>query len=126
MERLRKRQDFLDLRNGRKANAATLTLQARRRPDGGSEPRAGFTVTKKVGNAVVRNRVRRRLREAMRLVAALHARPGHDYVVVGRRTTLNASFDTILNEMKTAFGRVHGNRPDRRPGAPDLAGEARQ
>jgi ribonuclease P protein component len=116
MLRLRKRQDFLELRDGRRANAATLTVQARQRPDGrstaeiGTQARVGFTVTKKSGGSVERNRIRRRLKEAMRLAATLHARPQHDYVVIGRRAALGASFATILNELKTALGRVHGER----------------
>jgi len=125
MKRLLKRQDFLFVREGRRAGAATLSLQARRRDNNRSgglaehEPRAGFTVTKKEGCAVERNRIRRRLREAMRLSGALHARDSHDYVVVGRRAALDASFATIVNELVTAFGRVHaerqGARHTRRP-----------
>jgi ribonuclease P protein component len=125
MKRLLKRQDFLFVREGRRAGAATLSLQARRRDDNRSdglaehEPRAGFTVTKKEGCAVERNRIRRRLREAMRLSGALHGRDSHDYVVVGRRAALDASFATIVNELVTAFGRVHaerqGARHTRRP-----------
>ena len=122
MQRLLKRQDFLFVRDGRKANAATLTLQARRRADEMvGEPRAGFTVTKKTGGAVERNRIRRRLREAVRLIGALHARGGHDYVVIGRVGALDAPFDAILNDLATAFGRVHterqGARHTNRPAA---------
>lgn len=114
MQRLLKRQDFLFVRDGRKAHAATLSLQARRRNDdrpvASVEPRTGFTVTKKAGCAVERNRIRRRLREAVRLSGALFARDGYDYVIIGRRPALEASFATIVNELKTAFGRVHAER----------------
>ena len=109
MERLRKRQDFLKLRDGRRASGATLTVQALARAEAGI-PRVGFTVTRKTGGSVQRNRIRRRLREAMRLAAALHLRAGHDYVVIGRRCALDAPFATILNDMTTALGRVHTQR----------------
>jgi ribonuclease P protein component len=125
MQRLLKRRDFLLVRDGRRANAVTLTLQARRRQgeQAGSlegvtppsdEPRVGFTVTKKEGGSVERNRIRRRLREAVRLSGALHAHAGHDYVVVGRRSALGASFATIVDEMIAAFGRVHAERQSAR------------
>ncbi|MDQ0392402.1 ribonuclease P protein component [Labrys monachus] len=109
-----KRQDFLFVRDGRKAHAATLSLQARLRsddrPHASAGARAGFTVTKKSGCAVERNRIRRRLREAVRLSGALLARDGYDYVIIGRRPALDASFATIVNELETAFGRVHAER----------------
>lgn len=112
MQRLRKRQDFLSVRDGRKANATTLTLQARPRAAATGEPRTGFTVTKKCGGSVERNRIRRRLREALRHLRADEAQDGYDYVVVGRQAALVCPFDTIMRELSTAFGRVHS---DRRP-----------
>jgi ribonuclease P protein component len=108
MQRLRKREDFLAARSGHRANRPTLTLQSRDRSDS-DEARAGFTVTKKTGGAVQRNRIRRRLREALRRVAA-QARPGHDYVLIGREAALNAPFQTILDDLIAAFGRVHPGR----------------
>jgi ribonuclease P protein component len=111
MQRLRKRQDFLRVRDGRKAGATTLTLQARFNPDGEAEPRAGFTVSKRCGGSVQRNRIRRRLREALRRMGALHARHQHDYVIVGRPAALSAPFEAILDELSTAFARVHSDRP---------------
>lgn len=122
MQRLRKRRDFLAAREGRKAHAATLTLQARRRPDEGeaepihtagsglSEARAGFTVTKKTGGAVERNRIRRRLRAAMVRVHPGAAQDGHDYVVIGRTPALAAPFATLCNDLSHAFARVHASR----------------
>lgn len=130
MQRLLKRRDFLFVREGRRAHAATLSLQARRREGAvmaeaepqapqDAEPRVGFTVTKKEGCAVERNRIRRRLREAVRLSGTLHARADYDYVVLGRRSALDAPFATIVDDMVTAFGRVHderkGARKPRRP-----------
>src|SRR5262249_12026069 len=89
VERLRKRTDFLGAATGPRASAAEFVLQTRARADTGP-PRVGFTVSKKVGNAVERNRVRRRLREIVRLSDAARLRPGNDYVLVGRRAALKA------------------------------------
>ncbi len=62
-------------------------------------PRVGFTVTKKMGNAVARNRIRRRLKEAVRLAAARDMAPGHDYVIVGRDDVLAAPFARLTDEL---------------------------
>ena len=80
-------------------------LQTGARADNGP-PRVGFTVSKKVGNAVERNRVRRRLREIVRRNAALAAENGHDYVLIGRRAALAMPFETISAEFARAMGRV--------------------
>src|SRR6478609_6210507 len=81
MQRLRQRADFLAAATGTKVPAAAFVLQARKRNDEGPV-RIGFTVSKKVGNAVERNRVRRRLREIVRLTGAAGLRAGHDYVLI--------------------------------------------
>ncbi len=84
-------------------------------------PRFGFTATKKLGNAVVRNRVKRRLRETVRQIAPQKARTGYDYVLIGRKSTLKRPFSSLLNDLAIAFARVHGNsgqhRSKRRTGA---------
>src|SRR4051812_45708585 len=90
VRRLKKRRDFLAAAKGQKAARRAFVLEARPRGDGGP-PRFGFTVTKRIAvKAVERNRIRRRLREAVRLVASESAQAGHDYVLVGRRSTLTA------------------------------------
>ena len=71
---------------------AAFVLQGRIRDDGGPA-RIGFTVSRKVGTAVERNRVRRRLRDIVRRSAADDLRSGYDYVLVGRRTALSRQFD---------------------------------
>src|SRR5438132_14251006 len=109
MERLRQRADFLAAATGMKAPGAGFVLQARRRADQGP-PRFGFTVSKKVGNAVERNRVRRRLREVVRLSAALSAQAGHDYVLIGRRTALGLPFERMIADFAGALKRVEGQR----------------
>src|SRR5262245_24124585 len=103
MERLRQRPDFLAAAAGLKASAAAFTLQARRRGDEGP-PRIGFTVSRKVGNAVERNRVRRRLREIVRR-APERLQAGHDYVLVGRRAALAEPFARMIAALDTALER---------------------
>jgi ribonuclease P protein component len=106
MERLRQRADFLAAASGSKTSAAAFVLQARKRVDEGPA-RCGFTVSKKVGNAVERNRVRRRLREIVRLSGSSRMRRGHDYVVIGRRAALSLAFAQIAEEFEGALQRVH-------------------
>ena len=111
MERLKQRADFLAAATGAKAPATAFVLQALKRRDGGPV-RVGFTVSKKVGSAVERNRVRRRLREIVRRAAPVGMRPGHDYVVIGRRAALGQPFDRIIEEFDRALRRVHTARPE--------------
>ena len=108
MERLRQRADFLAAATGTKAPATAFVMQMRQRTDEGPA-RGGFTVSKKVGNAVERNRVRRRLREIVRL-SHLSLRSGHDYVLVGRRAALNLPFARIAQDYEGALQRVHKRR----------------
>jgi ribonuclease P protein component len=109
MERLRQRADFLAAATGIKAPAAAFVLQARKRPDSGPA-RLGFTVSKKVGNAVERNRVRRRLREIVRQSAASRLHAGHDYVLIGRRAALNLPFARMAQDFEGALRRIHAGR----------------
>jgi ribonuclease P protein component len=81
-------------------------LQAIARGDGGGAARVGFTVSKKVGNAVERNRVRRRLREIVRRSAAGGLQAGHDYVLIGRRSALSLPFDQMNEDFKRALRRL--------------------
>jgi ribonuclease P protein component len=115
LDRLRKRAEFLRTRGGRSWAAPSLVLQARRRRnDETGAARFGFTATKRLGSAVKRNRARRRLKEAVRLVAPSHARAGYDYVVIARQGTLTHAFPDIVKELQTALRRVHPNPSSRR------------
>ena len=106
MQRLRQRREFLAAATGAKAPVTGFVLQALdRREDG--PVRVGFTVSKKVGNAVERNRVRRRLREVVRLSAPDLMRSGHDYVLIGRRAALELPFGRMVEDFDRALRRVH-------------------
>jgi ribonuclease P protein component len=105
MERLRHRSDFLSAAAGARAPTAGFVMQRRDRGDGGP-PRVGFTVSRKVGGAVERNRVRRRLREIVRLSAAAGFRGGSDYVVVGRRAALALPFARLAADLTGALRRL--------------------
>ena len=106
MERLKKRADFLKAARGRKWAAPGLVLQAAGRGDE-DPPRVGFTVTKRIGNAPERNRVKRRLREAARLVMPNRARDGYDYVLIGRKATLDRDFAGLKDDLALALRKVH-------------------
>ncbi len=109
MERLRQRADFLAAATATKVPAKAFVLQVRDRCEDGPV-RVGFTVSKKVGNAVERNRVRRRLREIVRRAAAGMMRPGHDYVLIGRRAGLNVPFERLIEDFNAALRRSDEGR----------------
>jgi ribonuclease P protein component len=106
MDRLKRRADFRAAAAGMRANGNAFLLQALRRGDDDAV-RVGFTVSRQVGNAVERNRVRRRLRELVRLTAAESLRGGHDYVLVGRKAALQVPFRDLIRDFDKALGRVH-------------------
>ena len=108
-QRLRQRADFLAAAAGARAPVSGFVLQAlKAREDG--PVRVGFTVSKKVGNSVERNRVRRRLREMVRLAPETAMRPGFDYVLIGRRAALELPFSRLAEEFGRALGRVHAGK----------------
>ena len=111
MERLKRRQDFVAAAKALYAAMPGLVIQARDRKDGGAA-RVGFTVTKKLGNAVARNRIKRRLREAARLGLPDKARTGFDYVLIGRGGVLSRSFSDLQTDLSSALKRLHRTPPD--------------
>ncbi|HEY1735205.1 MAG TPA: ribonuclease P protein component [Methylovirgula sp.] len=108
--RLKKRADFVRTAKGRRAKEPSFSLQAARRTGAEGPPRFGFTVTKKVGGAVIRNRIRRRLKEALRLSPVLSARPGYDYVILGREAALNQDFAALKDSLARAIADIHGEK----------------
>lgn len=93
--RLKNRSEFLAVQAGEKRRGSTFLLEVLDRKSPETEPRVGFTVTKRQGNAVERNRMRRRLKEAVRLSAGVAMKPGHDYVIVARRVVLDTAFPKL-------------------------------
>ena len=102
LDRLKKRRDFLAAAKAERAGVASFLMQGRDRG-----VRVGFTVTKKTGNSVVRNRIRRRLREAVRQVLPKVGHPGFDYVLVAREAALRTPFDSLVSEMERAVRKLH-------------------
>lgn len=105
--RLKKRAQFLAARGGEKRRGRLFLLEVLDRGDD-EPPRFGITVTRKSGNAVARNRIRRRLREAVRVHAADDMRRGSDYVIVGRPEIVDVPFDELVRELSRRL-----RRPDR-------------
>ncbi len=102
VEVLKRRADYLAAQRGTAQRRAAFTLRARHR--GGDDIRVGFTCSKKVGNAVARNRAKRRLREAARFVLPEHGRPGWDYVLIGHReTTATIAFERLCSDLASAL-----------------------
>lgn len=100
MERLKTRSEFRKVAAGKRVTKPGFVLQASKvASDAVRLPRFGFTVTKKIGNAVVRNRIRRRLKEAVRVAGAARGEAGTDYVLVGRRATLSLEFEQLVTDL---------------------------
>lgn len=104
MRRLKKRAQFLKAARGKKIARRGFVLQAV--PVADPVPGVGYTVTKKTGNAPERNRIKRRLREAVRATSDRFV-AGHDYVLIGRRESLTEPFGALTQELGKALQRVH-------------------
>jgi ribonuclease P protein component len=110
LQTIKKRRDFLSASaKGRKFVTGTFIVQMQPRDashPATSDARFGFTVTKKMGNAVVRNRIKRRLRAAVAQAALTHTLEGHDYVIISRIKALDCPFSDLLRDMRFAFSRI--------------------
>jgi ribonuclease P protein component len=108
VERLKTRADFLRAARGIRRVEGSITLETCLTPDGQpGQARVGFTASKKIGNAVIRNRAKRRLRAAASQLLPLLGRDGHDYVLVARGTTVARPFPALLSDITTALKAAH-------------------
>jgi ribonuclease P protein component len=113
---LKRRAEFLRVRTGARWATPAFVLEGKPRSDPmpAAVPRFGFTVSKQIGGAVERNRVKRRLKAAVRDVLSEHARQDFDYVLIARRAALDVAFASLVSDLVLALKRVHG-RSQRTP-----------
>ncbi|SOH92676.1 ribonuclease P protein component [Monaibacterium marinum] len=108
---IRQRSEFLKAARARRQATTGMVVQARKRAENehsASAMRVGYTCSKKVGNAVARNRAKRRLREVARALLPELGHAGYDYVLIGRRAeTADRDFADLLNDFRTALGKLH-------------------
>ena len=115
LETLQHRPDFLKAAAARRQGTASFLLQARERGDDQPAARIGFTASKKIGNAVLRNRAKRRMRAAAHELLTHLARPGWDYVLVARpQATVSRPFTDLLADLTSALTSVHRAKPQDR------------
>lgn len=120
---LRKRADFLAAARALRQGAGSMSVQARRRDpteaDGFTGIRVGYTCSKKVGNAVARNRAKRRLRAAAQAVLTQNGQPGWDYVLIGRpEATAARPYAALLDDLAGALARLHDPAFQNKPRPP--------
>lgn len=111
---LKTRKDFLKAARASRQGTASMMVQARQRgsDEAASGVRVGYTCSKKVGNAVARNRAKRRLREAARAVLTQHGLPGWDYVLIGRaEATDKRPFEALKGDLAYALRKLHTVSP---------------
>ena len=101
--RLKTRPEFLAAAKAPSCARGAVVLQARDRADQQPLVRVGFTATKKVGGSVIRNRAKRRMREAARQLIPVLAKPGHDYVLIARTGAPTRPWARLLDDVKSAL-----------------------
>jgi len=105
---LKKRADFVAANSGKRATTPGFILLARHREDSDSSMRVGFTVTKKIGGAVIRNRMKRRFRALAREIVPTKGIAGADHVMIGRAKGVEREFGLLRSELLGALERLRG------------------
>ncbi|MFO1013970.1 MAG: ribonuclease P protein component [Caulobacteraceae bacterium] len=118
IQRLTKRPEFLAAAKAFSVSRGAVLAQGRDRADGAELVRVGFTATKRIGGAVVRNRAKRRLREAARRMLPLHGRPGCDYVLIARGGTAARPWARLLDDVKNALLSLAADLASANPATP--------
>ena len=118
IHRLTSRPQFLAAAKGVSLARGAVVVQRLDRADGDATLRVGFTATRKVGGAVVRNRCKRRLRQAARAMVAQHGVPGSDYVFIARQGTADRPWERLLDDVKSALTRLASPADGPRPARP--------
>ena len=111
---LKKRAEFLRITGGRRWSNSAFVLEARSRPNEANGPagaRFGFTVSKKIGGAVVRNRVRRRRRALAAALDPSQVRQGYDYVLIARPAAVERAYGDLKADLEQALARIHQPPP---------------
>ena len=103
LARLTKRSEFLFVRDGRYQAIGAIVIQMRNNPIEENAIRVGFTATKKIGKAVIRNKAKRRLRAIAHQLLPVLGKPGHDYVFIARRGTATRPFEKLMSDAKKAL-----------------------
>jgi ribonuclease P protein component len=111
LAKMKTRAQFVATSKAQYQTAAGLTVQMRSRRDDDPVVHVGFTCSKKVGNAVARNRAKRRLREVARLDLARLAKAGYDYVLIGKRdATAMRDFDDLRADLAKAIAKMEAKQ----------------
>lgn len=124
--RITKRPDYLAVANTRRKWVTPAFILQAKPGDDDTPPRAGFTTSKKVGKAVIRNKARRRLKEATRNILPEHGLPGWSYVLIGRQAAYDYNFEKLEADLRWALAKLHagadlkaakprGNKPQSKP-----------